>query len=52
MVCLGNALRFFLKILIWDRNGYIMGYQRLEKGRFDFPVSDDGTIEIDQDRLS
>lgn len=47
-----NRHRNKLKILIWDRNGYIMGCKRLEKGRFDSPVSDNGTIEIDQDRLS
>ena len=33
-----NQGRNRLKILLWDRNGFFMGYKRLEKGRFEFPT--------------
>lgn len=32
-----NRQKDKLKLLMWDRNGYVMGYKRLERGRFDFP---------------
>ena len=28
-----------IKILFWDKNGFILLYKRLEKGRFKFPTS-------------
>jgi len=28
-----------IKILFWDKNGFILLYKRLEKGRFQFPTS-------------
>ncbi len=34
-----------LKLLVWDRNGYFLGYKRLDKGRFDFPVRKDGACQ-------
>lgn len=40
-----------LKLLLWDRNGYFMGYKRLEKGRFDFPANEEGVITITKDEL-
>lgn len=33
-----NRQRDKLKLLIWDRNGFFMGYKRLERGKFDFPL--------------
>ena len=32
-----NQQRDKLKLLVWDRNGFFMGYKRLERGKFDFP---------------
>ena len=40
-ICLfRNQGRNRLKILLWDRNGFFMGYKRLEKGKFDFPTDE------------
>jgi len=39
-----------LKLLVWDRNGYVMGYKRLEKGKFDFPCVS-GAIRFKMDEL-
>ena len=46
-----NRQKNKLKLLMWDRNGYFMGYKRLEKGRFDFPVTEDGSVVITKDEL-
>ena len=32
-----NRQKNKLKLLMWDRNGFLMGYKRLERGKFDFP---------------
>jgi transposase len=40
-----------VKILVWDRNGYYLGYKRLAKGRFDFPVGEDGAIVLTREEL-
>ena len=32
-----NRKKDKVKLLVWDRNGYVMGYKRLEKGKFDWP---------------
>lgn len=40
-----------LKALLWDRTGWIILYKRLESGVFHFPVSADGSVELDARRL-
>ena len=32
-----DAIRFKLKLLRWDNNGFWLYYRRLEKGRFEWP---------------
>ena len=40
-----------IKCLMWDRNGYFLGYKRLAKGRFDFPVTKGGGIHLTKNEL-
>jgi len=46
-----NRNRDKLKIILWDRNGFVMGYKRLERGRYDFPEDDDDIIKMDLKQL-
>lgn len=38
-----------LKILQWDRNGYVVWYKRLERGSFSFPPRGDDGVTIHPD---
>jgi transposase len=40
-----------IKILVWDRNGFVLYYKRLEKGRFRFPESTSPNRELDATAL-
>ncbi len=47
-----NRQRDKLKVLMWDRNGFVLGYKRLEKGTFDFPKTASGSVVITRDELA
>lgn len=40
-----------LKALYYELNSFTLWYRRLEKGRFVFPKSEDGRIEISKEHL-
>lgn len=46
-----NKMMDKLKLLIWDRNGFWMGYKRLEKGRFIFPDEQSGEVQLSIEQL-
>lgn len=41
-----------VKILVWDRNGFVLLYKRLELGRFRFPDTSASCRELDSMGLS
>lgn len=45
-----NRHRDKIKLITWDRNGFLMGYKRLERGKFDFPTQTD-VVQIKADTL-
>jgi len=46
-----NARRNRLKILQYDRNGFWLYYKALDNGKFAWPGSDDGVMELTEDEL-
>ncbi len=46
-----NRRKDKLKIFYWDRNGFVIWYKRLDKGRFKFPKSDALSYSITQEDL-
>jgi len=41
-----------VKVLVWDRNGFVLFYKRLEKGRFRFPKVTSPNRELDSTALT
>ena len=41
-----------IKLLYWDRNGFIIIYKRLEKGRFKYPRVDQVCLELTELELT
>jgi len=47
-----NRRRTTMKILVWDRDGFLMYYKRLVQGTFDIPaVNSSNTIQVDYTML-
>ncbi|WP_288027897.1 IS66 family insertion sequence element accessory protein TnpB [Holdemanella sp.] len=46
-----NKHRNKIKCMYWDGNGFWLLYKRLEKGRFQFPIRDDGIATITKQQL-
>ena len=47
-----NKRKDKLKLVYWDRNGFVMHYKRLDKGRFKFLFdSKKATLEISNEQL-
>jgi transposase len=40
-----------VKVLYWDRDGFVMWYKRLERGVFPVPHVTEGTAEMDRRQL-
>lgn len=47
-----NRDRKKVKLLTWHKNGFILVYKRLEKGRFKLGTSDNGLVALDEKQLS
>jgi transposase len=41
-----NKRRDRIKLLVWDRNGFVVWYKVLEQGTFELPAAEDDTLEM------
>jgi len=39
-----NRRRTHIKLLVWDRNGFVQYYKRLERGTFEMPKNTEGHL--------
>ena len=46
-----NRKRNRMKLLLWDRSGYVIWYKRLEAGSFELPVSAQRSYPISWEKL-
>jgi transposase len=47
-----NRAKNKLKLLVWHKNGFMLLYKRLDKGRFRLRFQPDGKLAISQEQLS
>ncbi len=43
-----NRQRNRMKLLVWDRSGFVIWYKRLESGRFELPLSGEATVKWEE----
>jgi transposase len=41
-----NKRRDRIKLLVWDRNGFVVWYKVLEQGTFELPAAESNTLEM------
>ena len=41
-----NKRRDRIKLLVWDRNGFVVWYKVLEQGTFELPTAENDTLEM------
>jgi len=41
--------RDMIKILFWDKNGYVVYFKRLERGRFQLPAIDEKRVKVEME---
>jgi transposase len=41
-----NKRRDRIKLLVWDRNGFVVWYKVLEQGTFELPAAENDTLEM------
>lgn len=41
-----NRRRDRIKVLVWDRNGFVVWYKVLEQGTFELPLGENDTLEL------
>lgn len=46
-----NRRRNMIKLLVWDRSGFVIYYKRLEKGTFEIPATGTDTLEVEWSEL-
>ncbi len=47
-----NKSRARIKILFWDRTGFVLWHKRMETGLFQFPSSEADSLEVDSAQLT